>query len=166
MCLYRGVPVPVSKTIWRGKVGTPEKCACIAIRPVSSVPVSSIYCTGQESPINHFIVETCPTRNAFRASISFPIDWNLPSNRNRPYGPRLNSARTWTGIRTGNLSWNRGYVLTGIRTFVPLPVQRCGCSVLDAGGEIFQTARLSKSSRCTSHDYQQIISKEQARLRP
>ena len=45
VCLYRGVPVPVSKTIWRGKVGTPEKCACIVIVPVSDVPVSDIYCT-------------------------------------------------------------------------------------------------------------------------
>ena len=43
--LYRGVPVPVSNTIWRGKVGTPEKCACIVIVIVSSVPVSNIYCT-------------------------------------------------------------------------------------------------------------------------
>ena len=45
VCLYRGVPVPVSKTIWRGKVGTPEKCVCIVIVPVSGVPVSDIYCT-------------------------------------------------------------------------------------------------------------------------
>ena len=46
VCLYRGVPVPVSNTNWRGKVGTPEKCACIVIVPVSSVPVSNIYCSG------------------------------------------------------------------------------------------------------------------------
>ena len=44
VCLYRGVPVPVSETIWRGKVGTPEKCACIVTTPVSGVPVSDIYC--------------------------------------------------------------------------------------------------------------------------
>ena len=37
--------VPVSKTIWWGKVGTPEKCACIVIVPISGVPVSDIYCT-------------------------------------------------------------------------------------------------------------------------
>ena len=37
--------MPVSKTIWRGKVGTPEKCACISIVPISGVPVSDIYCT-------------------------------------------------------------------------------------------------------------------------
>ena len=43
--MYRGVPAPVSETIWRGKVGTPEKCACIVIVPVSGVPVSGIYCT-------------------------------------------------------------------------------------------------------------------------
>ena len=43
--LYRGVPVPVSKTILRGKVGIPEKFACIVIMPVSSVPVSNIYCS-------------------------------------------------------------------------------------------------------------------------
>ena len=41
----RGMPVPVSETIWRGKVGTPEKCACIVIEPVSGVPVSGVYCT-------------------------------------------------------------------------------------------------------------------------
>ena len=45
VCLYRGVPVPVSETIWRGKVGTPEKCACIVTVLVSSMTVSSIYCT-------------------------------------------------------------------------------------------------------------------------
>ena len=38
------MPVPVSETIWRGKGGTPEKCACIVIMPVSGVPVSGIYC--------------------------------------------------------------------------------------------------------------------------
>ena len=45
VCLYRNVPMLVPKTIWRGKVGTPEKCACIVIVLVSSVPVSNIYCT-------------------------------------------------------------------------------------------------------------------------
>ena len=44
VCLYRGVPMPVSETIWRGKVGTPEKCACILIVPVSGVTVSGIHC--------------------------------------------------------------------------------------------------------------------------
>ena len=43
MCLYSGVPVPIKETIWRGKVGTPKKCACIVIVPVKSVPVTRVY---------------------------------------------------------------------------------------------------------------------------
>ena len=37
--------MPITKTIWRGKVGTPKKCACIVIVPVTSVPVTRNYCT-------------------------------------------------------------------------------------------------------------------------
>ena len=37
--------VPITKTFWRGKVGTPKKCACNVTGPVTSVPVTSIYCS-------------------------------------------------------------------------------------------------------------------------
>ena len=37
--------MPVTKTFWRGKVGTRDFGAYNVIEPVTSVPVTSIYCT-------------------------------------------------------------------------------------------------------------------------
>ena len=37
--------VPITKTIWRRKVGTPKMCACNGAEPITSGPVTSIYCT-------------------------------------------------------------------------------------------------------------------------
>ena len=42
-CAYN-VLAPVTKTIWRGKGGTPEMFACDMIVPITSVLVTSIYC--------------------------------------------------------------------------------------------------------------------------
>ena len=36
--------VPITKTFWRGKVGTRNSGACNLIMPVTSMPVTSIYC--------------------------------------------------------------------------------------------------------------------------
>ena len=44
VCLQRGVPVPITKTIWRVKVSTPRMCAYNVIRPTTSVLVTSIHC--------------------------------------------------------------------------------------------------------------------------
>ena len=36
--------VPLTKTSWRGKVNTPEMCACNVTVPITSVPVTGVYC--------------------------------------------------------------------------------------------------------------------------
>ena len=45
VCLERGVPVPITKAIWWGKVGTPKIDACNVTVPVTIVSVTSIYYT-------------------------------------------------------------------------------------------------------------------------
>ena len=37
--------VPITKTIWQGKVGTRDSGACNVTVPITSVPITNIYCT-------------------------------------------------------------------------------------------------------------------------
>ena len=45
VCQKRGVPMPITKTIWWGNVGTRDFGACNATEPIKCEPLTSIYCT-------------------------------------------------------------------------------------------------------------------------
>ena len=56
VCLQRGVLI--TKTIRRGKVGTRDIGACIVVLPITSVPITSIYCLTFSCLFDHSVC-TC-----------------------------------------------------------------------------------------------------------
>ena len=54
LCLQRGVPM--TRTIWRGKVGTHHFHVCNAFEPTTSVPITSIYCTQKKQTLQPILL--------------------------------------------------------------------------------------------------------------